>query len=169
MQNSLPQSSLRYNLEPNLRIYLSAVKKLKPVSIKNYLSDIRYFIGWFQQTQQTSYAELEKNFDLISSDIVQMYKDFLITNELPTRTVNRRLSSLRSLCAYLVSQGLIQANPSNSTPNYSEDDIFRPSLFSKELDLFKADLHKNGYSDENIQSIYGDVQEFLEISSHMNL
>jgi site-specific recombinase XerD len=107
-------STNRYNLSTILDSYKNylAAGKLKPVSIKNYASDIRFFLLWLQQlTIDTS--SMSQNFDIkdtFSIDpitIVKSFKDYLINEELPISTINRRIASLRVFLKFLCSKTII--------------------------------------------------------------
>src|SRR3989344_3095894 len=99
-----------YNLETNFRIYLAAVKKISPLSAKNYLSDLRYFVGWAHQALPEQ---------CMTADNLECYRDYLVASNLPPRTTNRRLSSIRAFSGFLLSQGIIKTNPSKGVRNFS--------------------------------------------------
>ena len=74
--NSHTEGYNLYNLEANFRTYLLAVINLKAITVKNYLSDIRYFIGWYQQ--QRTESELLGSLKALDRESIEAYKLSLI-------------------------------------------------------------------------------------------
>lgn len=70
-------------IEAIFRKRLVAENKSK-ITIKNYTSDIRHFLGW-----------LSYDFKRFNKHGVIAYKKYLIESKLPSRTINRRLSAIR--------------------------------------------------------------------------
>lgn len=149
-----------YNLEPNFRMYLSAVKKIKAISIRNYLSDLRYFTGWFdsQIFGDLEGAELEQ---LLTAEKLTLFRQYLIDSKLPQRSINRRLSSIRAFFDFLLSQSLIKSNPSKSLRNYYETHREHSLI---RYDQFVIQLERQGKDDEEITSVSNDVHEFIDIA-----
>lgn len=152
------------NLEPVFREYLSAVINLKPISIKNYLSDYRYFAGWFQTYKIPSLDPQEnpKPLDYLDPQIMQEYKDFLIASQTSEKTINRRLSSLRTFCACAVAQGWMSTNPARQISNaYTQ---LRKKSAHNELDIFHKHLTQEKLSSGEISTTMQDIHEFLSIT-----
>ncbi len=111
----------RYNLselEVKFKTYLRAGKRLSYNTTKNYLSDLRYFLGW-QDVYNNSPSQIDLN-ELVSQitpQLTQEYKDFLINTNIPTQTINRRLSSLRSFLDYCIKAELTTWNPARHISN----------------------------------------------------
>lgn len=135
MQNQYNQ----YNLEAPFRTYLSA-ENISPISLKNYLSDLRHFLGWFQGEQRSSSFSVHssqnkavvKEFNAdsgvtqglqndvlaaITPNMIAEYKSYLSANGVPTKTVNRRLSALRKFFTFAISQGWTKENPAKKINN----------------------------------------------------
>ncbi len=83
-----------------------------PVTRKNYLADLRHFLGWFILALKSrkvffidtdSYSLLQH----LNSQVISNYSSFLISNKVAPSTVNRRLSTLRKFCKFALSQQLI--------------------------------------------------------------
>lgn len=158
-----PHSDNRYNLlsfEASFRTYLSAVIKLKPVSIKNYLSDIRHFDGWL-----AAHAYVD-SLDMISHQTVEDYKNYLQKNSFPSRTINRRLSSVRKFFSFLVDQGHLQVNPAKGISNTLTRRI-KPTQeahpTSEILNAFEAELKLQGLVDSAVNRHVMNMQEFFTI------
>jgi integrase len=158
----------RYNLlnfEASFRTYLSAVIKLKPVSIKNYLSDIRHFDGWL-----AAHAFIS-SLDMITHQTLEDYKNYLQKNSLPSKTINRRLSSVRKFFSFLVDQGHLQVNPSKGISNTLTRRI-KPTQeahpTSEVLNAFEAELKLQGLVDSSVTRHVMNIQEFFSIINSSN-
>lgn len=152
-----------YNLEANFRTYLSAVINLKAVSIKNYLSDLRYFIGWY--TKNAQHESFLISLENLSSEHIEAYKAYLLSNHLPTKTVNRRLSTVRMFGKYLISQNILKSNPAQHIVNTGTKAKRHPSTDQSEVSLseFAHFLSAKEYSAEHISQAESDINEFLSI------
>ena len=93
-------------------------KPLHKLSIKNYLSDIRHFFGWYLLYRKLSdpYDPFEE-LKLITIEAISSYIDYLVESAIPKRTINRRLSSLRKFCSFCVSKGWLTDNPAKKINN----------------------------------------------------
>lgn len=120
-------SSQGYNLdnfEANFREFL-ITEKVSPATIKNYLSDLRHFLGWYflYRSSRSSYiipAHSNNPVDVLSSldnEAVCAYKTYLQSNNLPEKTINRRLSTVRKFCTLCISQGWLKENPAKGLAN----------------------------------------------------
>lgn len=146
-------------------------KKLTPVSVKNYLSDFRHFMGWLQLYANSQKREsvpcnsvlssvsfrVEDFIALVTLPTIFAYKDYLISNSLPQKTINRRLSTVRKFCSFCISQGWLKENPAKAVGNIGLIDPI--SLISG----FGADLKKESLDQSVIKSFLDDVREFLTV------
>ena len=90
-----------------------------PVSIKNYMSDFRHFAGWI-----TLYLKSNQKGGMtpplqetITTNIIFEYKSYLESNNIPHKTINRRLSTVRKFCSFCISQGWLKENPAKKVGN----------------------------------------------------
>ncbi|MBI1862906.1 site-specific integrase, partial [Candidatus Microgenomates bacterium] len=104
------------NIEAGFKIYISSGNKsLRTNTVKNYISDLRYFLGWYQQTYKSA-ASLDapassvSYFDHIDTNSIKRYIDYLNLNNTSSKTVKRRISSLSGFLKYLLSNDLIVDN-----------------------------------------------------------
>src|SRR3989338_11243248 len=104
-----------YNLEAPFKQYLTGENK-KPISIKNSLSDFRHFAGWVMSKGGHGGPPLQEPITL--NDISE-YKSYLELNNIPHKTINRRLSTLRKFCSFCISQGWMKENPAKQITNIS--------------------------------------------------
>lgn len=154
-----------YNLEANFRKYLSAVINLKAISIKNYLSDLRYFIGWY--TAHTQNAPLLHSLENLNAEHIEAYKGYLTESKLPLKTINRRLSTIRMFGKYLISQNILTSNPAQHIVNMGTKKVSRKSIHTSgdatSLSEFAHFLSTKDYSPDIISSTEADIREFLLI------
>src|SRR3989338_7834242 len=108
-----------YNLEPKFKEFLFA-ENISPVSIRNYLSDVRHFFGWFfSQAKVALDRSLSEELKSVTQDDLQRYKEQSAAGGLPISTINRRLSALRKFFSFCLLSRLIELNPSENTKNFS--------------------------------------------------
>lgn len=160
------------NLEPQFKRYLTAVNKLSSVSVKNYLSDFRYFVGWFHTYSDSfdlsiEYSNVSKLLESINEDIVLEYRTYLVNEKLPYRTINRRLSSLRKFFSFAVSQQWISTNPAKQVTNVPKKPIKTDSAIYGTTDVlirsFVTDLTSEGLNAQWISQAENDINEFFTI------
>ena len=154
-----------YNLELNFRIYLSAVKKIRPVSVKNYLSDIRHFIGW--TSSEAAHLESTQPEIIMIPDNLEKYRLYLISSNLPLKTVNRRLSTLRSFCEFLVSQNILQSNPSKLLRNQGGHIQAAPSAPIE--GQYISSLEDLNLPKSELDVIAQDISEFIHLTQSQSL
>jgi len=193
-----------YNLEASFKEYLLAgnrrprtdeqsksgtgeINQLMPVSIKNYLSDFRHFAGWLifviaskaKQSQKeiaSSPSASRDDITFITADTIEKYKSYLTENNIPPKTINRRLSTVRKFCSFCISQGWMKENAGKKISNISSlslrgsettEAISKRDRFANARDdilqQFKQDLIKENLDKSTINSYLNDVQEFLSI------
>lgn len=156
------------NLEASFKEYLLAGNN-KPVSIKNYLSDFRHFAGWlsfYLKSHQIDVAAglvSEKDLinqisTLITANIINDYKAYLLENNIPAKTINRRLSTVRKFCSFCISQGWMKENPAKQVLNIKKP---RETDLTQILADFKSDILKENLDQPTIKSFLNDIEEFL--------
>lgn len=109
----------------NFLSYLKNVHASSTHTIRNYNLDLNHFKKFLEQSNQlppsppvsTEYPpdiEYSLSFSLFSKEALRTYIAFLINENKSTRTIRRRLSSIRSFANYCIKQRLITANPATS-------------------------------------------------------
>ena len=177
-----------YNFEAEFKQYLLA-GNISSVSIKNYLSDFRHFTGWFtfviaSEAKQSLPAGRQVNgiatspsasrddiFNLITIDLITNYKSYLVENNLPVKTINRRLSTIRKFCTFCISQGWMKENPGKKISNViaskaKQSHLRSPRPFGSRDDIltqFESDLIKENYDQKIIINYLDDIREFINI------
>jgi site-specific recombinase XerC len=145
-----------YNFEAQFKDFLIS-ENISRVSVRNYLSDLRFLFGWLIQNCKAE--SLEGYLDI---GVLNEYKKFLIQSELPIKTINRRLSTLRKFCTFCVERSLLKANPQKSITNIS--------LVQEELKKAKLNTIKKFEGDvlltldhNRAKDLLQDVSEFMEM------
>ncbi len=99
-ENSMVKAYNLDNIEASFHEYLSAVNSnLSPTSIKNYLSDLKHFIGWLKTNSATTNAS-DPISTLINDESLRKYLQYLSSKDLPLNTLSRRLSTLRKFTQF---------------------------------------------------------------------
>jgi len=159
-----------YNLEASFKNYLFAGNK-SSVTVKNYLSDLRHFLGWliFKLKAQNPNVKTEEsviNFiQFISSSLITEYHDYLVENRIPEKTIKRRLSTLRKFCSYCINQGWMKENLAKQVKSSKlKVQSYNSKLKAEDLlSQFEKDLIKEKIDQPIITSYLNDVQEFLNL------
>jgi site-specific recombinase XerD len=150
-----------YNFEASFKKFLLA-ENVSPVTLKNYLSDLRHFLGWMILKIK---AQNKKNFEnlfpleflnQIDESLVEEYKNYLVVNAIPAKTINRRLSTLRKFFSFCISQGWLKENPAKKIQNLK---LKIDSIISS----FALSLEKENLDQKTIKSYLEVVQEFLSL------
>ncbi len=83
-------------------------QKLSEGTIRFYISDVRVFLRFIYQVS----GDYE-----ITPEMFESYENFLKSGTLPTKTINRKLSSLRIFSTFLLKQGFLKENFMNKVKN----------------------------------------------------
>ena len=150
-----------YNFEASFKKFLLA-ENVSPITLKSYLSDLRHFLGW---TILKLKAQNKKNIENLSpleflnqidESLVEEYKNYLVVNAIPVKTINRRLSTLRKFFSFCISQGWLKENPAKKIQNLK---LNIDSIISS----FALSLEKENLDQKTIKSYLEVVQEFLSL------
>lgn len=143
-------------------LYLRS-QKIAENTVRNYLIDVRHFLNWLEN----SYPELVSDkpditAQNISSDVLKNYKEFLKENNTSPATINRRLSSLRKLSGFFISQGWKRSNPGKKVANITSKKETDSDW--QILNRFAKSLKEEGKSSSTIRNYLSDVRGYLEWS-----
>lgn len=137
--------------------YLEVVGVSKK-SIKNYKSDLAHFVAWIAlklKTVGVSVESLNELVPFLGEKIANEYFDFLKSNSIPAKTINRKLSTLRQLSKFLVQSQILEADFMESVhniPQIAEIDL---------LEKFREVLEKENVSANTSKNYISDVRQFL--------
>lgn len=147
--------------EKGFALFLKA-KGISPISQKNYLSDLRHFLSWFVLVLKSKDVDVEKISipslaSFITIDLISRYKNFLSLNNVPPKTANRRLSTLRKFCSFCISQGWIKENPAKKVTNIAR----KKDQGEEILKRFSLALKEEGTTKVTIKNYLSDIRQFL--------
>ena len=160
------------NLEASFKVFLTAGNKNK-VTIKNYLSDIRHFLGWltlYFRAKSLSKEQLSTNnnesfiwLSLINKQTIFDYRSYMKENRLPDKSINRRLSTVRKFCSFCISQGWLKENPAKQIENVGL--MERPKILTQKdvLLQFEQSLLDENLDNQTIKNYLSTAQELLSI------
>jgi len=167
-----------YNLEASFISFLnSGNRDLSKVTIKNYISDLRHFFGWFIFRLKASqdYTHYVEKLDLpalitqcLDKLIVLQYRAYLIANNIPLQTANRRLSTLRKLSIFFISQRWINENPTlnlrnitNKLEKNKSKDYIQPDTTQLVINEYKKALESQELDSQVVKTYLNDINEFI--------
>jgi len=132
-------------------------------TLRNYLSDVNHFLNWLDNYESTLGSD---NANIIAQRVSETtfkkYKQFLIKNDTSTATINRRLSSLRQLSNFFISQGWVKNDQAKKITNITTKR--ETNLSSQLITRFAKSLTKEGKSLSTIRNYLSDVRGYLEWS-----
>lgn len=159
-----------YNTEALFRKYLLAENK-SSITVKNYGSDLRHFIGWVTLGKRLHTNAPEEMSELITQELIEGYVQYLEDSKTPIKTINRRLSTLRRFCSFSISQGWMSHNPAKKMQNRvlqtSTHKAQFPNPIEKILQEMKTELRESEGPYQSNQ-IVKDVEEFITVISSKN-
>src|SRR3989344_3806955 len=82
-----------------------------PITIKNYLIDVKQFLDWGQRVTNVKDAWNIKDqniFNNINPEIVEEYKKRLLSEGFSPSTINRKLSSIRNFVRWAIKEKIIE-------------------------------------------------------------
>ena len=114
----------------NFLIYLQAEKRYASHTIKAYKNDLNQFHAFCQEEDKEG---MDLHFRTIRSWVVH-----LMDSGYSSRSVHRKLTSLRTYCKYLIRLGELDSNPL--------DRVLKPKL-NKRVPAFVEEAKSNAYKD----------------------
>ncbi|HAU99335.1 MAG TPA: hypothetical protein DCW55_03820, partial [Candidatus Pacebacteria bacterium] len=144
-------------------------QQLSKISIKNYLSDLRRFLTYWQNENQS-----DKSIQLDSVEsAIRAYRSMLLASATPLSTLNRKFASLKQFSLYLeqthdrhIDQTLLTRIVTTPKKNEQERE---PSPNESALHQFASALADEGCSHETIQNYTADVHQFMEFAQEQIL
>ncbi|MDJ0715406.1 MAG: phage integrase N-terminal SAM-like domain-containing protein [Prochloraceae cyanobacterium] len=94
--------------------YLRGQQDMSPVTIRNYLSDLRSFVAWYEtlQIKSTQSRQIGFQLELITTPTLTRYRSYLQSQlKLAPASINRYLLTLKSYFTWAVSLKKIIDNP----------------------------------------------------------
>lgn len=121
------------------------------LTVKNYKSDVRHFIRWFEKELHNSFSSGN-----VTPQIIELYKK---SKGISARSIDRHLSSLRKFFSFAKQEGLILTNPfdlllASSSPLPANEDSWK-------LKDFKNYLYIHNASSLTIKNYINDIEQFF--------
>ena len=121
--------------------------KVSKVTLKNYLSDIRFFIFWYERFYSQPFSPTS-----IDYSVVQAFKNYHF-DRIAFSSLDRKLSALRKFFSFLKEKGFIASVPFQEKSKEAED------KFS--LKEFKNFLFRQNISSVSSKNYLIDITQFL--------
>lgn len=130
-------------------------------SHKNYRSDLNHFSQWFVKKVRslgTSVESFSEAIPFLNQETAGDYKKFLNKNNIPVKTVNRRLSTLRHLSNFLVSSDIVDFDFMKGQTNVTQaqDNSFEV------INRFAKFLEKEKVSQNTSKNYLSDVRQLFQ-------
>jgi len=155
-----------FDLSNSFKAYLK-VKGASQSTVKNYLVDLNHFLAWLELTLRGQNIALDRSLPELfvryfEPNYLAKYKNYLVQNQLPISTVNRRLSTLRTFGGFCLSQAWITENPAKKVTNVTLTQNSKLKTQNGEvLDEFKKHLEDEKASPMTIKNYLADIRNFL--------
>lgn len=137
---SLKDNPVHSDLLAQFEEYLVAMD-LSPVTIVNYLADLRSFVQWWTDTRGEDMPLLGA-----AADDIRRYRRDMVRRGWAPATINRRLQGIRKFFDFVITTGLLAANPAAEVSRVDEQRTAPSRILSQaELDrLLVATRSSNG-------------------------
>lgn len=122
---------------------------LTPASVRNYLSDVRHFMAWYEErdARRSTPPQQSGSFDLqaITTPTLTYYRSYLQTTQRQKpASVNRSLISLKRYFGWAIRNYLITYDPSAAVKLVGQEDVAPRHLDDQEEQALLAAATKRG-------------------------
>jgi integrase/recombinase XerC len=107
--------------------YLEVERSYSKHTVDNYLYDIKEFRNFLK-------TNIQKTVDNIDVSIARQYLSFLNTSSYVSKSVARKMSSLRSFYRFMVSERVVSNNPFSDVSSPKLDKILPKHIYYQEID-----------------------------------
>ena len=107
--------------------YLFIEKGLSQNTVKAYENDILSFLNWVKNTPNLNYLNLKE-------EDINKYIAYLFKSKLKSSSVNRKISSLKSLYLYLVKKNILKDSPISEVITPKKEKYLPSSMSEDEVD-----------------------------------
>lgn len=155
------------NFQDKFEKYLTDEIGVSRNTLKFYRSDFYHFSGWFilkAKTLGIATDRIEELLPLLSKSLASAYRNFLEQNNIPPKTVNRRLSTLRHLAKFLTAIQILDFDfmEGQNNLNISKSAHIVQTTNSNSLILnFRKHLEQNKASKNTIKNYLSDIKQFI--------
>jgi len=131
------------------------------ITIKNYLSDIRHFLGWVISNEAQTDEQEPNLINHFTPTTPSEYKNYLIANETPVSTINRRFTTVRLFLYWMYKQNLINQDLSVDLSNIYPDRPVKKASTKEIIASLMSEYEET--IDENLkQTTATDLADFFE-------
>lgn len=137
-------------------------EKVSNGTIRSYLSDTRHFIAWlnlYQKSNRQITSSLIGSIALVRSKTINHYLEYLVENHVPSKTINRRLSSLRKFGGFCVSQGWLADNYFSYLKNITSNQPASEDIYF--LNEYRQKLIAENNTSQTIKNYLSDIRHFI--------
>ena len=107
--------------------YLYIEKGLSQNTVQAYETDILSFLNWLTKTPNINYLNLKE-------DNINKYIAYLFKSKLKSSSVNRKISSLKSLYLYLIKKNILKNSPISEVITPKKEKYLPSSMSEDEVD-----------------------------------
>jgi integrase/recombinase XerD len=107
--------------------YLYIEKGLSQNTVQAYETDILSFLNWLTKTPNINYLNLKE-------DNINNYIAYLFKSKLKSSSVNRKISSLKSLYLYLIKKNILKNSPISEVITPKKEKYLPSSMSEDEVD-----------------------------------
>ncbi len=133
-------------------------------TLKFYRSDFNHFIRWFLLRIRLFgffAQDIESALPYLTRDEAQNYKAYLEENRTPTRSINRRLSTLRQMSRFLLEQGLVSFNFMEGVTNSGIKSVSKKDVETDLGSKFAIYLRTQQVSHTTVKNYLSDIKHFM--------
>lgn len=125
--------------------YIEAEKRFSPLTVKAYRHDLEQFVGYLMKEYQSN------DLTQVTTSIVKSYVVHLKGKGIENRSINRKISALRTFYRYCLREGLVEKTPMTGIKALKQP---------KALVKFVTETDINKVS-------YGDDADFAKLRDHL--
>jgi integrase/recombinase XerD len=130
---------------------LTIQEDLNPKTLKEYASDLKHFIGWFENTEHQEEVVVFHIEDVATPTLTRYQEAAQKVMELKPATINRRLITLKRFFEWAASESRIRRDPSKPVKLIPEEKVSPRQMTDKEeAALIAAAEHGGSLRDQTI-------------------
>lgn len=133
-------------------------------TLKFYRSDFNHFIRWFLLRIRLFgffAQDIENALPYLTRDEAQNYKAYMEESQTPTRSINRRLSTLRQMSRFLLEQGLLSFNFMDGVTNSGIKSVSKKEVETDLASKFATYLRTQQISHTTTKNYLSDIKHFM--------
>jgi len=149
----------------NFENYLKNLR-ISSKSLKNYRSDATHFFSWAKDNLKSIGVYIEDILEaspFLSLEFVNSYLTELKKNNIPDKTINRRLSTLRHLSRFLMDTAILDFDFMSEVSNVNSNKIASVVSIATHPSIaeFQAHLESQKVSKNTLKNYMSDVRQFF--------